>query len=57
MARTIERHISSRLASLDRRHGITHRDARTLQDAAEQMIAAGGSPGAALGLQYALSLR
>lgn len=57
VARKIERHISSRLAAIDRRHGISHRDARTLEDAAEQMVAAGGSPGAALGFQYALSLR
>jgi hypothetical protein len=57
VARKIERHISNRLAAIDRRHGISHRDARTLEDAAEQMVSAGGSPGAALGFQYALSLR
>jgi len=57
IARKIERHISNRLAAIDRRHGISHRDARTLEDAAEQMVADGGSPGAALGFQYALSLR
>lgn len=57
VARKVERHISSQLAAIDRRHGISYRDALTLEDAAEQMVAAGGSPGAALGFQYALSLR
>lgn len=57
IARTIERHISKQLAAIDRRHGISYRDALTLEDAAQQMVAAGGSPGAALGFQYALSLR
>lgn len=57
VARRIERHISNQLAAIDRRHGISYRDALTLEDAAEQMVASGGSPGAALGFQYALSLR
>jgi hypothetical protein len=57
VARKIERHVSNELAAIDRRHGISYRDALTLEAAAEQMIAAGGSPGAALGFQYALSLR
>jgi hypothetical protein len=57
VARRIERHVSNQLAAIDRRHGISYRDALTLQGAAEQMVAAGGSPGAALGFQYALSLR
>lgn len=57
VARKIERHVSKQLAAIDRRHGISYRDALTLEDAAEQMVAAGGNPGAALGFQYALSLR
>lgn len=57
IARRIERHIASQLAAIDRRRGISHRDVRTLQDAADEMVDAGGSPGAALGFQYALSLR
>jgi hypothetical protein len=57
VARKIERHVSNGLAAIDRRHGISYRDALTLEDAAQQMVAAGGSPGAALGFQYALSLR
>jgi hypothetical protein len=57
VARRIQRHVANRLTAIDRRHGISHRDARELEDAAEEMVAAGGSPGAALGFQYALSLR
>jgi hypothetical protein len=56
-ARKIERHISNQLARIDRRHGITYRDAETLADAAEVMVELGGEPGYATGFQYALSLR
>lgn len=57
VARRIQRHVSNQLAAIDRRHKVSYRDAETLEDAAKQMVAAGGSPGAALGFQYALSLR
>jgi hypothetical protein len=57
IARKIERHISNRLAAIDRRHGVSYRDAETLADAAELMVARGGEPGYATGFQYALSLR
>jgi hypothetical protein len=57
IARKIERHISNRLSAIDRRHGISYRDAETLADAAEAIVALGGEPGHATGFQYALSLR
>jgi hypothetical protein len=57
IARRIERHISNQLRAIDRRHGVTHRDADTLADAAERMVELGGEPGYATGFQYALSLR
>lgn len=57
IARRIERHISGQLASIDRRAGISYRDAETLADAAELMVELGGQPGYATGFQYALSLR
>jgi hypothetical protein len=57
LARRIERNISKQLAKIDRRHGITYRDADTLGDAAELMVELGGNPGYATGFQYALSLR
>jgi hypothetical protein len=57
VARGIERNISNRLATIDRRHGITYRDADTLGDAAERMVELGGDAGYATGFQYALSLR
>jgi hypothetical protein len=57
IARKIERHISGQLASIDRRAGITHRDAETLAEAAELMVELGGQQGYATGFQYALSLR
>ncbi len=57
IARKIERHISDQLRRIDRRHGVTHRDAETLADAAQVMIDLGGQPGYATGFQYALSLR
>jgi hypothetical protein len=57
IARKIERHISGQLASIDRRAGITHRDAETLAEAAELMVELGGEQGYATGFQYALSLR
>lgn len=56
-ARKIERHISDQLRKIDRRHGITYRDAERLADAAETMVDLGGEPGYATGFQYALSLR
>ena len=37
-ARKIERHISDQLRKIDRRHGITYRDAERLADAAETMV-------------------
>jgi len=57
LARKIERNISDQLTKIDRRHGITYRDAETLADAAELMVDLGGEPGYATGFQYALSLR
>lgn len=57
LARGIERHVSNQLSSIDRRHGISYRDAETLADAAELMVELGGEPGHATGFQYALSLR
>lgn len=57
IARKIERHISNGLSAIDRRHGISYRDAETLADAAETIVALGGEPGHATGFQYALSLR
>ncbi len=57
LARKIERHLSNQLSKIDRRHGISHRDAETLADAAELMVELGGEPGHATGFQYALSLR
>jgi hypothetical protein len=57
IARKIERHVSDALRAVDRRNGITYRDATTLQKAAELMVSLGGNPGYATGFQYALSLR
>jgi hypothetical protein len=57
LARKIERNISDQLTKIDRRHGITYRDAEKLADAAELMVDLGGEPGYATGFQYALSLR
>lgn len=57
LARKIERNVSNQLAKIDRKHGITYRDADTLGDAAELMVELGGNPGYATGFQYALSLR
>ena len=57
LARKIERHVSNRLAKIDRRHGVSYRDAETLADAATLMVERGGEPGHATGFQYALSLR
>jgi hypothetical protein len=57
IARKIERHLSNQLAKVDRRHGISHRDAETLADAADLMVELGGEPGTATGFRYALSLR
>lgn len=57
IGRKIERHVANQLRAIDRRHGITYRDAITLQDAAELMVSLGGNPGYATGFQYALSLR
>ncbi len=57
IARRIERHISDQLRKIDRRHGVTYRDADTLADAAKRMVELGGEPGYATGFQYALSLR
>jgi hypothetical protein len=57
MARKIERHESDQLRAIDRRHGISYRDAETLATAAELMVELGGEPGYATGFQYALSLR
>lgn len=57
LARRIERHVSNQLSRIERRHGISYRDAETLADAAEVMVQLGGEPGYATGFQYALSLR
>jgi hypothetical protein len=57
IARKIERHVSGQLTKIDRRAGISYRDAETLADAAELMVELGGQPGYATGFQYALSLR
>lgn len=57
LARKIERNISDQLTKIDRRHGITYRDAEKLADAAELMVDLGGEQGYATGFQYALSLR
>jgi len=57
VARRIERHISNQLRAIDRRHGISYRDAETLDRAGDLMVRLGGNPGYALGFQYALSLR
>lgn len=56
-ARRIERHVSNQVKRIDRRSGIGHRDADTLADAAQRMVALGGSAGYATAFQYALSLR
>jgi len=57
IARRIERHISNQLRAIDRRRGITYRDAETLGDAATTIVDLGGGSGFATGFQYALSLR
>lgn len=57
IARRIQNHISDQLRRIDRRHGVTYRDAETLAAAAEVMVDLGGEPGYATGFQYALSLR
>jgi len=57
LARKIQRNISDQLTKIDRRHGITYRDAENLAEAAELMVELGGEPGYATGFQYALSLR
>jgi hypothetical protein len=57
LARKIERHLSNQLSKIDRRHGISRRDAETLADAAALMVELGGQPGHATGFRYALSLR
>ncbi len=57
LARKIQRNISDQLTRIDRRHGITYRDAEKLAEAAELMVELGGEPGYATGFQYALSLR
>jgi len=57
IARRIERNISDQLERIDRRYGVSYRDAETLADAAELMAQRGGEPGYATGFQYALSLR
>lgn len=57
LARKIERHISNQLTRIDRRHGISYRDAETLEQAADVMVELGGEAGYATGFQYALSLR
>lgn len=57
LARKIQRNISDQLIKIDRRHGVSYRDAETLADAAELMVDLGGNPGYATGFQYALSLR
>jgi hypothetical protein len=57
LARKIQRNISDQLTKIDRRHGVTYRDAEKLADAAELMVDLGGEPGYATGFQYALSLR
>jgi len=57
IARKIERNISDQLEKIDRRHGISYRDAEILADAARVMVELGGEPGYATGHQYALSLR
>ncbi len=57
LARKIQRNISDQLMKIDRRHGISYRDAEKLAEAAELMVDLGGEPGYATGFQYALSLR
>jgi hypothetical protein len=57
LARKIQRNISNQLTKIDRRHGISYRDAEKLAEAAELMVELGGEPGYATGFQYALSLR
>lgn len=57
LARKIQRNISNQLMKIDRRHGISYRDAEKLAEAAEVMVELGGEPGYATGFQYALSLR
>jgi hypothetical protein len=57
IARKIERNVSDQLEKIDRRHGISYRDAEILADAAKVMVDLGGEPGYATGFQYALSLR
>ncbi len=57
IARRIERHVSNQLRAIDRRNGITYRDADVLGEAAQLIVDLGGSPGFATGFQYALSLR
>jgi hypothetical protein len=57
IARRIERHVSNQLKAIDRRNGITYRDADVLAEAAETIVDLGGSQGFATGFQYALSLR
>jgi hypothetical protein len=57
IARRIQLNIANQLRAIDRRHGISYRDADTLADAAEKIVELGGNPGYATGFQYALSLR
>lgn len=57
LARRIQRKISDQLLKIDRRHGISYRDAQRLADAAKLMVELGGEQGYATGFQYALSLR
>jgi hypothetical protein len=57
LARKIQRNISNQLTKIDRRHGISYRDAEKLAEAAELMVELGGEQGYATGFQYALSLR
>lgn len=57
LARRIERHVSNQVSRIERRHGVSYRDAETLADAAELIVELGGEPGYATGFQYALSLR
>src|SRR5690349_3518647 len=57
IARKIERNVSNQLKAIDRRHGISYRDADTLADAAGVMVELGSNQGYATGFQYALSLR
>ena len=56
-ARKIQRNVSDQLLKIDRRHGISYRDAERLAKAAGLMVELGGEQGYATGFQYALSLR